>query len=89
MVLTNFYKERYGKNVRDKEAVEKLYKEFNFKILSKLYDFRCELFKADFSLSEKFDFKLKRNLGRLETINSRIKKETDSRNKYLIKNKVW
>lgn len=89
LVLTNFYKEKYGKNVRDKDAVEKLSKEFNFKTLSNLYDFRCHLFKADFNLSEKFNIKLKRNLDRLEKINNIIKKETDSRNKYLIKNKVW
>jgi hypothetical protein len=89
LVLTNYYKDKLGKNIRDKDAIAILEKEKNFKNIGNLYIFRCELFKADFNLDKKFNNKLKKNLLQLKKINKVIQSEKDSRNNHLIKNKVW
>lgn len=89
IIFTRYYKERFGKKVRDKDAVEKLSKEEEFNGLSDLYDFRCSLFKADFFVDEEFRNLLNRNLFLLKQMNKVILEENSERNQNLIENKVW
>ena len=89
IVFTEYYKERFGKNIRDKDAVDKLFQEQNFKGLKRLYSFRCELFKADFSLDKDFYTRLDKYLVLLRKINRTILQAQRKRERYLIKNNEW
>ena len=89
IIFTEYYKERFGKNIRDKDAVDKLFQEQNFKGLKRLYSFRCELFKADFSLDKDFYIRLDKYLVLLRKINRTILQAQRKRERYLIKNNEW
>lgn len=88
-ILTDYYKSKFGKRVRDKDAVDNLSKIYGFKILLKVYDFRCALFKADFYLNDKFRKDLTKNLLILKRITTKIVNEKQKKNEFLIKNKIW
>ncbi len=89
IAFTDYYKSRFGKNIRDKDAINKLSKEEKFNELEKLYSFRCKLFKADFSLEEGFYIQLKKYLLLLQKINRGILQARRKRERYLIKNTDW
>lgn len=89
IVFTEYYKNRFGKSIRDKDAIEKLSKETEFNGLTRLYSFRCELFKADFSLDKAFSIRLKKSLILSQKMNRVVLKKRISREQYLIKNKDW
>lgn len=89
IILTDFYKERFGKSVRDRDAINSLIKIRGFKSLSQLYDFRCELFKADFKPDDRFKKRLAKNLIELKKITHRLLEQKRKRNEYLINNKEW
>lgn len=89
LILTDYYKDKFGKGIRDKNAVERLMKIRGFKTVAKLYEFRCELFKADFILSDKFKKKLTKNLVLLKKITTRLLDQKRKKNEYLIGNKEW
>jgi hypothetical protein len=88
-ILTGYYKNKFGKRIRDKDAIENLMKIRGFKTLGKIYEFRCILFKADFILNHKFKQKLSKNLILLKKITERLLLEKKKKNDYLIKNKEW
>ncbi|GEM_PF-2239542 len=89
IVFTEYYKKRFGKNIRDKDAINKLSAELKFGGLKRLYSFRCELFKADFSLDKAFSIRLEKYLTILKKMNSVIFKERRKREQYFIRNKDW
>lgn len=89
IILTDYYKNKFGKGVRDKDAIGKLTNIEGFDLIDKIYNFRCELFKADFVLNEDFRKKLAENLTHLKTITQRLLREKRERNEFLIKNKEW
>ena len=88
-ILTDYYKKEFGKEIRDKDAVGRLINIRGFKNISKLYKFRCELFKADFALNDKFRKKLTRNLILLKRTTSNLLAQKCKKNKYLIENSEW
>ena len=89
IVFTDYYKNKLGRNVRDKDAIDKLSKEPRFKGLKRLYAFRCRLFKADFSLDEAFYVRLEKYLSLLQKLNRETLQARHKREQYLIKNTDW
>lgn len=89
LILTDYYKDKFGKRIRDKDAVDKLMQIRGFKAVAKIYKFRCELFKADFTLNDKFKNKLTKNLVVLKKIITRLLDQKNKENKYFIENKEW
>ena len=88
-ILTDYYKSKFGKRIRDKNAIDNLMKIRGFKTLAKIYEFRCNLFKADFILNDKFKQNLSKNLILLRRITSRLLLQKQKKNDFLIKNKEW
>lgn len=89
LLFVDYYKSRFGQSVRDKQALDKLVKEKRFHKIFSIYDFRCRLFKSDFSPNIGFKEELKKFLKLLTGINAAIFAEKQKRVKYLIKNKEW
>ena len=89
LIFTDYYKYRFGQNIRDKDAISRISKENNFKKISDIYKFRCHLFKSDFSPSEDFEEQLKDNVVSLKEMNRHIFEKRERRNKYLINSTEW
>ena len=88
-IVVDYYKSKFGKNIRDKDAIERLSNIMGFKSLPKIYDFRCRLFKADFSIDNEFKQELTENLSVLKKISKKILVDKKKINNYFIKNKDW
>ena len=89
ILIVSYYKFKFGKGVRDKDAVAKLKTLKNFKEIESLYRFRNNLFKFDFIYDDSFKKELKTNVNKLKKIVALINKERKKRDQRLIKNKEW
>jgi len=85
----NYYKFKFGKRTRDKEAVGKLKSLKSFKEIEDLYSFRNNLFKFDFIYNDSFKKELKINVNKLKKIVSFINKKRRTRDKFFIENTEW
>jgi hypothetical protein len=89
LTFTDYYKDKFDKGIRDKDAIDKLKQTTGFKSVARLYQFRCKLFKADFILNNKFKMNLTKNIATLKKITTRLLDQKRKRNKYLIGNMEW
>jgi hypothetical protein len=89
ILIVSYYKFKFGKNIRDKDAVGKLKSLKDFTEIEDLYAFRNNLFKFDFNYDDSFKNKLKSNVSKLKKIVGVINKERRKRDKRLIENKEW
>ena len=89
ILIVSYYKFKFGKNIRDKDAVGKLKLLKDFAEIEDLYAFRNNLFKFDFNYDDSFKKKLKSNVSKLKKIVGVINKERRKRDKRLIENKEW
>ena len=89
ILIVSYYKFKFGKNIRDKDAISKLKSLTGFKEIESLYSFRNNLFKFDFSYTDSFKEKLKINVSKLKKIVDHINTERRSRDKSLIENEEW
>jgi hypothetical protein len=89
ILIVSYYKFKFGKGIRDKDAVSKLKSFKGFNEIEYLYSFRNNLFKFDFDYNESFKKELKTNVSKLKQIVSVINKERRKRDQHLIKNKEW
>lgn len=85
-IFVYYYKNRLGRSIRDKEAMDILCKEEEFNKINEIYSFRCNIFKADFTVDENFQQKLKDYLKQLKRINTYIQND---KIKYFVNSKVW
>jgi hypothetical protein len=89
ILIVSYYKFKFGKGIRDKDAVGKLKFLKGFEEIEKLYVFRNNLFKFDFNYNDSFKKELKINVNKLKKIVSLMNKERRKRDKRLIENKEW
>ena len=89
ILIVSFYKFKFGKNIRDKDAIDKLKKTKGFEQIEELYSFRNKLFKFDFDYNDTFKKELDKNVSKLSKVVGIINKKRKTRDKYLIKNKEW
>jgi hypothetical protein len=89
ILIVNYYKFKFGKGIRDKDAVGKLKSVKSFKEIEDLYSFRNNLFKFDFNYNDSFKKELKINVNKLKKIVTVINKERKKKDQRLIKNKEW
>lgn len=89
LIFTDYYKDRFGQGVRDKDATKRLAKEKRFKNITKLYKFRCQLFKSDFSVNKDFLAKLSKWVFYIKKLNMLNFKDAEARDRYLLKSKEW
>ena len=89
ILIVSYYKFKFGKAIRDKDAVSKLKSTKNFTEIENLYAFRNNLFKFDFNYNVSFKNELKTNVSQLKKIITVINKERRKRDQHLIKNKEW
>lgn len=89
ILIVNYYKFKFGKRIRDKDAIEKLKVLGGFKEIENLYSFRNNLFKFDFKYDNSFKKDLKTNVSKLKKIVSIINKERRARDQFYIENTEW
>ncbi len=89
ILIVSYYKFKFGKNIRDKDAIGKLKFLKGFEKIEGLYTFRNNLFKFDFNYNDSFKKELKTNVNKLKKIVTAINKERKRREQRLIKNKEW
>ena len=89
ILIVNYYKFKFGKKIRDKDAVGKLKSIKSFKEIEDLYSFRNNLFKFDFNYNDSFKKDLKINVNKLKKIVSYINKKRRTRDKFFIENTEW
>ncbi len=89
ILIVSYYKFKFGKNIRDRDAINKLKSLKYFNEIESLYSFRCNLFKFDFNYTDSFRKELKINVSKLKKIVDHINKDRRSRDKSLIENKEW
>ncbi|MCX6753245.1 MAG: hypothetical protein NTW62_02805 [Candidatus Nomurabacteria bacterium] len=89
ILIVSYYKFKFGKGIRDKDAVGKLKSLKGFEKIEDLYAFRNNLFKFDFNYNDPFKKELKANVSKLKKIVAIINKERKKRDQRLIENKEW
>lgn len=89
ILIVSYYKFKFGKGIRDKDAIGKLKSLKGFGEIEDLYSFRNNLFKFDFRYNDAFKKDLKTNVRKLKKIVTFINTERKKRDKFLIENKEW